>query len=58
MVLAGQLSRFLSRKENSPIELHQNIQHISFTPERISIICGAVERDTILSLFPYTEWMA
>ena len=49
MVLAEGLSRFPSRKETSPIELHKNIQHISFTPDIINIICGAVERDPILS---------
>ena len=49
MVLADKLSRFPSRKENSLIELHQNIQHISFTPDRINIIHGAVERDPIFS---------
>ena len=50
MSLADWLSRFPSRKENSPIELHQSIQHISFTPNTIHIICGALERDPILSM--------
>ena len=49
MVLADCLSRFPSRKENSPIELHQNIQHISFTPNTINTLHGALERDPILS---------
>ena len=49
MVLADHLSRLPSRKENSPIELHQNIQHISFTPNTINTLCGALERDPILS---------
>ena len=49
MVLADYLSRFPSRKVNSPFELHQNIQHISFTPNIINIVCGALERDPILS---------
>ena len=49
MVLPDRLSRFPSRKETSPIELHQNIQHISFTPNTIYTLCGALERDPILS---------
>ena len=49
MVLADCLSRFPSRKETSPIELHQNIQHISFTPNTIYTLRGALERDPILS---------
>ena len=49
MVLADCLSRFPSRKENSPTEQHQNIQHISFTPNTINTLCGALERDPILS---------
>ena len=49
MVLADCLSRFPSRKESSPIELHQNIQHISFMPNTINTLCGALERDPILS---------
>ena len=49
MVYADRLSRFPLRKENSPIELHQNIQHISFIPNKIKIIYGAVERHPILS---------
>ena len=49
MVFADCLSRFPSRKENSPIELHQNIQHISFMPNTINTLCAALERDPILS---------
>ena len=49
MILADRLSRFPSRKENTPIELYHNIQHIAFTPDKINIIRGAVERDPILS---------
>ena len=49
MVMTDRLSRFPSRKENSLIEQHQNIQHISFTPNRTNIIHGALERDPILS---------
>ena len=49
IILANRLSRFSSRKENTPIELHQNIQHIAFTPDQINIIRGSVERDPILS---------
>ena len=50
MVLADWLSRLPSRKENSLIEVHQNIQHFSFTPDKISIISGSLERDPILSI--------
>ena len=50
MVLADRLSRFPSRKETSPIELHQNIQHVSFTPNTIYTLRGALERDPILSI--------
>ena len=49
MILADRLSRFPSWRENAPIELHQNIQHLTFTPDKINIIRGAVERDPILS---------
>ena len=31
MTLADRLSRFPSKSENLPIELHHNIQHITFT---------------------------
>ena len=43
MVLAHCLSRFSSRKENSLIELHQNIQHISFT---LNIMCKKYKKKT------------
>ena len=49
MTLADRLSRFPSNKENTPIELHQNIQHLTFTFDRINIIRGSIERDPILS---------
>ena len=48
MILADRLSRFPSRSENLPIELHHNIQHITFTHDKINIISGATERDPIL----------
>ena len=44
MVLADHLSRFPSRKEYMPIELHQNIHNVHFEPVR-----GAIERDPIHS---------
>ena len=47
MVLADNLSHFPSRKENMPIELHQSIQNIYFTPDKFNIVRGAVERDPI-----------
>ena len=49
MTLADRLSRFPSNKENTPIELHQNIQHLTFTSDRINIIRGSTKRDPILS---------
>ena len=49
MILADRLSRFRSNKVNMPIELHQNIQHVTFTTDRINIIRGSIERDPILS---------
>ena len=49
MILADRLSRFPSWRENAPIELHQNIQHLTFTPGKINIIRAAVERDPIFS---------
>ena len=48
MTLADRLSRFPSRSENLPIELHHNIQHITFTSDKTNIIRGATERDPIL----------
>ena len=49
MTLADRLSRFPSNKENKLIELHQNIQHLTFTSDRINIIRGSIERDPIWS---------
>ena len=48
MTLADRLSRFPSRSENLPIELHHNIQHITFTSDKTNIIRGATKRDPIL----------
>ena len=47
MVLADCLSHFPSRKENMPIELHQNTHNIYFTQDKLNIVRGAVERDPI-----------
>ena len=59
MVLADRLSRFPSRSENLPIELHHNIQHVTFTPDKINIIRVATEREPILyTVLHKTEWMA
>ena len=49
MTLADRLSRFPLYKENTLIELHQNIQHLTFTSDRINNIRGSIERDPILS---------
>ena len=43
MVLADCLSHYPSRKENMPIELHQDIHNIYFTPDKLDIVRGAVE---------------
>ena len=48
MILADRLSRFPSRSENLLIELHHNIQHVTFTHDKVNIIGGATERDPIL----------
>ena len=45
--MADRLSRFPSRRENLPIELHNNIQHIGLTT-KITITRGATEKDPIL----------
>ena len=58
MVLADRLSQLPSRRENTSIELHKNLQHFTFTPDEINIIRGAVEQHYkhILSYNP--EWLA
>ena len=56
MTLADRLSRFPSNKENTPIELHQNIPHLTFTSNRINIIRGSIKRDPILSTV-YTDFL-
>ena len=43
MVLADQLSKFPSWKENLSRELHQQIQHIKFSNDRLNIIRGAIK---------------
>ena len=47
MILAYYLSWLPSYKEHLPIVPHQSIQHIPFSTERLNIIWGAVEWDTI-----------
>ena len=49
MVLADCFSQFPSRKENIPIELHQSIHNIYFTPDKLNIVREAAERDPIKS---------
>ena len=49
MVLADCLNHFPSRKENMPIELNQNTQSIYFTPDKLNIVRGAVERGPVCS---------
>ena len=48
MILADRLSRLPSRSENLPIELHHNIQHVTFTHDKVDIIRDTTERDPIL----------
>ena len=47
MVLADCLSHFPSRTENMPIKLHQNIQNIYFTPDKLKVVRVAEEKDPI-----------
>ena len=49
MVLEDHLSTFPSQKENMPVELYQNFHKIFFTPDKLNIIRGTVERDPIHS---------
>ena len=49
ITLADRLSKFPLNKENTPIELHQTIKHLTFTSDRINIIRGSIKRDPILS---------
>ena len=49
MVLPDRLSRFRSCRNNFPIELHQNIQAVSFNPDHLNIIGGAIDRFPIHS---------
>ena len=56
MVLADCLSQFPSRKENMPIELHQNVHNIPFAPDKLNIVRGAVKRDPIHSTIYRLTW--
>ena len=47
MVLTDRLSRFPSRKDNTPIELHQNIQTLHFNSDLLNLIRSAIERDLV-----------
>ena len=49
MVLADMLSRYPSCRNNTPIELHQNIQTMHFNSECLNIIRGVTERDLVHS---------
>ena len=49
MILADRLLRFPSCKNNTPIELHQNIQTINFNSDHLDIVKGATERDPVHS---------
>ena len=60
MILADRLSRFPSRRENLLIELHHNIQHVTFTYDKVAIIrrCYRKGSHTICSLLHHTKQMA
>ena len=47
VVLTDRLSRFPLRKNNSPIELYQNVQTLNFNPDLLNLIRGAIERDLL-----------
>ena len=47
MVLADRLSRFPSRKNKSPIELHQKIQTLHFNSDCLNLTTGVTERDPV-----------
>ena len=47
MVLADRLSRIPLRENNSPIELHQDIQTLHFNHDCLNLIRGAIERDPV-----------
>ena len=49
MVFGRHAQQVPFKKENLPIELHQNIQHVNFTPDRINIRRSATERHPIYS---------
>ena len=48
-ILGDYLSQFPSRKKSMPIKLHENIHNIYFTPDKLNIVRGAVDRDPIHS---------
>ena len=47
-ILADRLSRLPSRSQNLSIELNHNIQHFTFTHDKMNIIRGTTEGDPIL----------
>ena len=49
MVLANHLSYFPSHEESQPIAIHQNIQHIQLSTDKLDIIRGAVDHDPMYS---------
>ena len=47
MVFTDWFSRFPSCKNNTPIEMHQNIQHVQFNPDHLNVIKAATERGPV-----------
>ena len=47
MILANHLSHFPFHKESCPIAIHQNIQHIQISNNKLDAIRGAVEHDPV-----------
>ena len=60
MIFADILSRFPSRKENQPIQLHKHIDQIYLWNSCLYIIQGSIDRDPIYqtSLLTHPQWMA
>ena len=45
--LGRQIIKISFKKNNSPTELHQNIQTLHFNPDHLNLIRGAIERDPV-----------
>ena len=58
MVLANHLSCFPSLKESLPIPIHQNIQHVQLSTDKLDAIQGAIECDLVYYSMPNPQGMA